>query len=58
MINVLKNEKFQLETLKTEWNYEFAKGINEYEVVERFKIYIEILTKRIIDDLGLEPKKR
>ena len=44
--------------MKKEWGYEFAKGVNEYEIIEDFKTYVETVTKKVIDELGLEERKR
>jgi len=39
--------------LRKEWGYEFAKGVNEYEIVDRFKLYVEIIVSKIVDELAL-----
>ena len=53
LFKVSLDTKFQIEKLKKEWGYEFAKGTNEYEIIEDFKTYVETVTKKIIDELGL-----
>ena len=44
--------------MKKEWGYEFAKAQNEYEVVEDFKNYITAVIHKVVDELGLQQKKR
>ena len=58
LVKTLTDNKYQIEKLKKDWGYEFAKGINEFEIVERFKIFVEIIAVKIIDELALESRKR
>lgn len=58
VLGTLTDKRYQVEKLKKEWGYEFAKGGKEYEIVESFKIYSEIIVSKIVDELALESKKR
>ena len=44
--------------MNKEWGYEFAKAQNEFDIIYDFKIYSELVARKIIDELGLQPKKR
>ena len=58
IFKVSMDTKLQIEKLKKEWGYEFSKGANEYEIIEDFKQYVEVVLRKIIDELGLEERKR
>ena len=52
------NTKLRIEKMRKQWGYQFAKGQNQYDVVNDFKVYAELVSQKIVDELGLHNKKR